>query len=207
MGAIDTVKIKYSDNFKGVASISENETGKGLAEIANDKPDHQDKIVHQQHHVILPKPEELMKSPAKPSLPKLPSPVHRKPYECSCIGIHEKQKPAIDEIFQLTLEDLWRIVYGHQSAISEFCSEFWKKMDYRGIIIFNSEIAFTDWVPKSTSLDSIKEFKRAEEHVTYAELKEGHKRRVEYIIALNNPMGPKQTKCNLVETVLHKSEK
>ncbi|KAJ3317791.1 hypothetical protein HDV06_001143 [Boothiomyces sp. JEL0866] len=199
MGAIDTIKLKLSDNIKGVASIAENESGKGLAEITNEKTEHQGKIVHQQHHVILPKPEELLKSPAKPSLPKLPTPVHRKPFECSCVGIHEKQKPAIDEIFQLTLEDLWRVVYGHQSAISEFCSDFWKKMDYR-------ELAFTDWVSKSTQLDSIKEYKRAEEHVTFGELQEGHKRRVEYIIALSNPMGPKQTKCNLIETVLHKSE-
>ena len=65
------------------------------------------------------------------------------------------------------------------------------------------DIQFSDWCPDTSSipasLGSIKH--PLEDKHGFSDLKAGVARRVQYIVPLTNPLGPKQTHCLIVQKV------
>ena len=161
----------------GLATIVHEEVRSGT-----DSPEH---IVHQKHNVIPPTAEELDKRDVS-------KPVKFEPFECDCMPIHNSQKIVMDRTVPFELNELFHLVYNK----NEFTLDYLKLQKYENVGISN-------WMPADYK------FTKSDLDTTIAKEspKQKHKRRLEYVIPVNNPLGPKQSKCIVMENIVNQSSK
>ena len=162
---------------EGLADFMREESLSGTS-----SPDH---IIHQKLQVNPPTAEELDKR-------EIPKPEKFDPFECDCMPIHLSQKMILDRTLPFELIELFQLIYNK----NDFTLDYLKIQKYENIGISN-------WMPS--------DHKFTKEDLNTTLLKELPKnqarRRQEYIIPVNNPLGPKQSKCIVIEHITALSSK
>ncbi|KAJ1344825.1 hypothetical protein BSLG_000340 [Batrachochytrium salamandrivorans] len=122
------------------------------------------------------------------------------PVECPCSSTHDRMKPLLDTNVPLPIEIVWMLLYGYGSVTKGFINGFWvNQCKHRDLKTF-------DWVAENQTLldPEVIEIKPGE--VMFHSLLVGHHRRVEYVVPLTNPLGPKETRCQIHDYVVNKSD-
>ncbi|KAJ3156811.1 hypothetical protein HDU86_003577 [Geranomyces michiganensis] len=139
--------------------------------------------------------------PKRPAVKKIaslrapPAAVMSPPASCGCETAHEKMIPVLDAVFHISLDMLWVLLYSQAETTGGFLKRFLEeKRKCR-------EFMFHDWVPPDADLPEPASVEIADLPVEVNSLRKGWQRKLEYVVPLGGPIGPKQTRCKLHETV------
>ncbi|KAJ3277677.1 hypothetical protein HK104_003074, partial [Borealophlyctis nickersoniae] len=204
-----------SSNHKGDTPHDDSES--------STKSEHSSYIVHQKHPVnpfIRPdgsprnsldqprphsahkqKPQKRVKKVKKPKR-VLPPPVHRPPATCPCAADHATMTPVIDTTVGVSPKGVWKLLYAHESVSAS--KGFLR--DYLENRRKCREVKCVDWVKAETTLEDPTGVAGCEGAVGFERVSGGWHRKVEYVVPLTNPLGPKQTRTKVHEFVLHKED-
>ncbi|KAJ3173810.1 hypothetical protein HDU88_002899 [Geranomyces variabilis] len=117
------------------------------------------------------------------------------PATCGCEAAHEKMIPVLDAVFNISLEMLWSLLYSQAQTTDGFLKRFLEeKRKCR-------DMMFHDWVSPDADLPEPTSVELADAPVELNSLRKGWQRKLEYVVPLSGPIGPKQTRCKLHETV------
>ncbi|KAJ3029090.1 hypothetical protein HK097_005852, partial [Rhizophlyctis rosea] len=149
-----------------------------------------------------PAPRKLRRRKKKP-LPSLPTPPKQPitPAVCPCEKDHASLTPVIDKVFDLPLSTIWSLLYTRDSLFPPdgFLNAF---LDGKRKV---RDVKMLDWVDKETALGDAEGLsKGGKGEVQFGSVRQGWHRKVEYVVPLTNPLGPKQTRTKLHEHVVHK---
>ncbi|KAJ3175493.1 hypothetical protein HDU87_006156 [Geranomyces variabilis] len=134
------------------------------------------------------------KKPAQPA-------VVASPATCGCEAAHEKMIPVLDAVFNISLEMLWSLLYSQTQTTDGFLKRFLEgKRKCR-------DMMFHDWVPPDVDLPEPTSVDLADAPVELDGLQQGWQRKLEYVVPLSGPIGPKQTRCKLHETVFQRDDR
>jgi hypothetical protein len=111
------------------------------------------------------------------------------------MSAHLSTKIALDTIIPTDLKHLSSMIYAYKS---EFALSFLTLLKYK-------EIEYTPWLPSSHNIQT-QDFSTPTNPLDIKDLLSGHKRRLLYLIPVFNPIGPKETKCIVNETIMNTSK-
>ncbi|KAK6098602.1 hypothetical protein MT418_000101 [Batrachochytrium dendrobatidis] len=212
---------------QSVAESIEQFTSDLISDTSLQPVSHRAHIVHQKHPVVFKSdtPRPLKRIAPHPSMSSLKSkmisdskplsletplekdthqtrtvPESTQPVDCSCDPIHAKMKPLLDTNVPLPLETVWVLLYGFKSATTGFLHNFWitecKHRNLKGV----------DWVAESVVLDDPKDFEEKTDEIGFDGVTLGSHKKVEYVIPLTNPLGPKETRCRIHDQIVQKTD-
>ena len=115
--------------------------------------------------------------------------------KCEFQEIHQSNTIGIDKIFQTSLDNIFKIIFngGDDAPFSTtFTARFITSRKCKEIMVGDwksgEQVLEPDSIPKKTP--------------SFNDDIVGKTRSMEYIMALSNPLGPKQTKCVLTESII-----
>ncbi|KAI8928789.1 hypothetical protein BC831DRAFT_446586 [Entophlyctis helioformis] len=118
------------------------------------------------------------------------------PVECACSPVHQRMTRLLDADIPLPVDVVWTLVYGHESAANGFVRRFWEGP------CKHKNIKGCDWADKATVIPDPAGFTVNPQPVPYEALAPGHHRRIEYVVPLTNPLGPKETRCQIHDEIV-----
>ncbi|KAI9093133.1 hypothetical protein DFS34DRAFT_274427 [Phlyctochytrium arcticum] len=118
---------------------------------------------------------------------------------CPCGDMHEKMTPILDAVFPCSVPRLWTMMFEYTSTregvLRKFLEGKRKCRDFK----------IADWSAAGADVDDPTDAPHKSETVSYAMVAVYSKRKLEYVNPLSNPLGPKETRCKIVESIAHKS--
>ncbi|KAJ3329210.1 hypothetical protein HDU76_008389, partial [Blyttiomyces sp. JEL0837] len=139
---------------------------------------------------------------------------HHHPLACPCEADHARMTPVFEATFPVSVPVLWDLLYrcpiGTPSTTHRSSFYFKFMNDKRKC----TDVKVSEWFNKDAKIpggdgpggDAFPSPKNDVDTVGISHVKDGWHRRVEYVMPLSNPLGPRSTRCQARETIVHVSE-
>ncbi|KAJ3290189.1 hypothetical protein HK104_006942 [Borealophlyctis nickersoniae] len=146
-------------------------------------------------------PAEEGKLGSESATPQVPDRKGRPAAQCGCADRHAKMTTILDKEYPVPIETLWKMMYTLEAGGKGWLAKFLTERKLRDIMV-------GPWTEDSdVELQPIAQAGGGKAFAPdLGDVKVGQYRRLEYIMPLVQPLGPKQTTCILRDEVVDKNE-
>ncbi|KAI9204750.1 uncharacterized protein BJ171DRAFT_474608 [Polychytrium aggregatum] len=147
------------------------------------------------------------RSAARKPRPPPATKIHSGPATCPCGEIRKKQTPILDQHVDTSLRNVWDLIFGNKTIALETGTSVVYIADFFGSVMKYRDLKMTAW---ASSVDAVGDpvssgFK--DMVLAFDQIRVGQARKVDYVVPLTHPMGPKQTRCHITDRIIEKGDR